>query len=121
MDYYKIKPTDDNVVFKMLERSTMYGSHIHIPDSADTQAIEYGEVIAVGPGRVSPHQSIYRMLVPWLPVKRIPMQVRPGDKIFFGRQTAIRIDKYESHNHDTKTPFKILPESRIFAVVGGDV
>jgi len=112
----KFKPIDDNIVFTEIKNADKYGEHILLPETSDATFVEYGEVQAVGPGRVSPCQSIFRMFIPFLPPKRIPMQCKIGDRIFFGRQVAMRIDKYESHNNEAGTVYKVLPESRVLAV-----
>jgi len=109
-------PIDENVIFTHIPNENKIGS-IFTPANSQSNFVEYGRVIAVGPGRVSPCQNVFRMFIPFLPPKRIPMQVKIGDKIYFGRQTAQRIDKYESHNLEAGVEYKILPESRILARV----
>ncbi len=68
----KLKPLHDRVMVKRLEEKEVKKGGIIIPDTAKEKPQE-GEVIAVGPGKVTEDG------------KRQPMEVKAGDKILFGK------------------------------------
>ena len=93
----KIKPLDDRVVVKPLEAEEVKKGGIIIPDTAKEKPQE-GEVVAVGPGRMSDAGE------------RIPVALKKNDRILFGKYsgTEVTIDGKE---------FLIMRESDILAVV----
>jgi chaperonin GroES len=93
----KMKPLEDRVVIKPLEADEMKKGGIIIPDTAKEKPQE-GEVIAVGPGRLSEDG------------KRIPVEVKKGDRILYGKYsgTEVSVDGEE---------FLIMRESDILAVL----
>jgi chaperonin GroES len=68
----KLKPLHDRVMVKRLEEKEVKKGGIIIPDTAKEKPQE-GEVIAAGPGKVTEDG------------KRQPLEVKPGDKILFGK------------------------------------
>jgi chaperonin GroES len=68
----KLKPLNDRVVVKRLEEKEVKKGSIIIPDTAKEKPQE-GEVIAVGPGKLTKDG------------KRQPVGVKSGDKILFGK------------------------------------
>lgn len=92
----KIKPLADRVVVKpaLAEEKTKGG--IIVPDTAKEKPV-WGEVVAVGPGRVEDG-------------KVIPMEVKTGDKILYGKYsgTEVTLDGEE---------LLIMRESDIFAIM----
>jgi len=80
----KIKPLGDRVIVKPLEKSEEKRGGIIIPDTAKEKPQE-GEVIAVGPGKVTEEG------------KTIKMEVKVGDRILYGKYsgTEIKIDGVE--------------------------
>ncbi|HBE73490.1 MAG TPA: co-chaperone GroES, partial [candidate division Zixibacteria bacterium] len=64
----KLKPLGDRVVVKALESKEVKKGGIIIPDTAKEKPME-GEVMAVGPGKVSDNGT------------RIAMDVKKGDKV----------------------------------------
>ena len=80
----KIKPLGDRVIVKPTEEKEVKKGGIIIPDTAKEKPQE-GEVIAVGPGKVDETG------------KKIPMDVKAGDKILYGKYsgTEIKIDDKE--------------------------
>jgi len=68
----KLKPLNDRVVVKRLEEQEVRKGSIIIPDTAKEKPQE-GEVIAVGPGKLTKDG------------KRQPVGVKAGDKILFGK------------------------------------
>ena len=80
----KVKPLFDRVLIKRVEAEEKVKGGIIIPDTAKEKPME-GKVIAVGSGRLDEDG------------KRIPMEVKKGDRILFGKYagTEIKIDDDE--------------------------
>ena len=80
----KVKPLFDRVLIKRVEADEKVQGGIIIPDTAKEKPME-GKVIAVGAGRLDDDG------------KRIPMEVKAGDRILFGKYagTEIKIDDEE--------------------------
>jgi chaperonin GroES len=92
----KMKPLGDRIVVERLEEETKKGSII-IPDTAKEKP-QQGKVIAVGEGRFDETG------------KRIPMDVKKGDTILFGKYTGneIKIDDKE---------YLIMREDDVLAII----
>ncbi len=92
----KIRPLGERVVIKPLPREEMSKGGIVIPDTAKEKPQE-GEIIAVGPGKLSDDG------------KRIAMEVNVGDKVVYSKYagTEFKLDEEE---------VVILRESDILAV-----
>jgi len=77
----KLQPLADRLVVKPIEREDMTKTGIYLPDTAKEKPQE-GEVIAVGPGRLSEDG------------KRIAMDVKVGDRVIYARYggTEIKVD-----------------------------
>lgn len=73
-------PLHDRVVVRRFEPGDKKGSII-IPDQAKEKSYE-GEVVAVGPGRYA-HE--------FGGLKRVPLDVRPGDRVVFGKYSGSEI------------------------------
>jgi len=71
----KIAPLHDRVVVRRLDENEIAKGGIIIPDTAKEKPQE-GEVIAAGAGRIDEKG------------KRIPLDVKPGDRILFGKYTG---------------------------------
>lgn len=67
---HTIKPLFDNVLIRPLEAEAKTASGIILPDSAQEKP-QTGEVIAVGPGKVTPKGE------------KEPMVVKPGQKVMY--------------------------------------
>jgi len=80
----KVKPLYDRLLVKRVEEKEAKQGGIIIPDTAKEKPME-GKVIAVGTGRVEKDG------------KTIPMQVKVGDRVLFGKYagTEIKIDDKE--------------------------
>jgi len=74
----KIRPLQDRILVKRLEEPEAKKGGIIIPDTAKEKPQE-GQVIAVGPGRLADDG------------KRIPMEVKAGDKILFGKYSGSEV------------------------------
>jgi chaperonin GroES len=77
----KLQPLADRLVVKPIEREEMTKGGIILPDTAKEKPQD-GEVLAVGPGRLSDDG------------KRIPMSVAVGDRVVYSKYggTEIKID-----------------------------
>lgn len=75
-----IKPLEDRIVIKQVEAEQTTASGLVIPDSAKEKPQE-GEVVAVGPGRVSDSGT------------RIPLDVAVGDTVIYSKfgGTEVRV------------------------------
>ncbi len=76
--FKKFTPLGDRVFVQRLESSERSEGGIIIPDAAKERA-QVGEVIAVGPGRVDNNGKL------------IPMNVKKGDKIYFGKYSGTEV------------------------------
>ena len=80
----KIRPLADRVLVKAIEKENEKRGGIIIPDTAKEKPQE-GDVIAVGPGKRDDSGKL------------IPMDVKAGDKILYGKYsgTEIKLDDEE--------------------------
>ena len=93
----KIKPLEDRVVVKPAPPDEKVQGGIIIPDTAKEKP-QKGEIVAIGPGKVSDAGE------------KIPMTVKVGDTILYGKYsgTEVTIDGEE---------YLIVRESDILAVI----
>jgi chaperonin GroES len=80
----KLQPLADRVLVKPIEKEEMTKSGIYLPDTAKEKPQE-GEVIAVGPGKLSDDG------------KRIAMDLKVGDTVIYAKYggTEIKVDDEE--------------------------
>ncbi|RMD94609.1 MAG: co-chaperone GroES [Calditrichaeota bacterium] len=92
-----IKPLADRVVVKPIEPEEQKQGGIIIPDTAKEKPQE-GEVVAVGPGKITENGN------------KIEMEVKKGDRVLYSKYagTEVTIDGEE---------YLILRESDILAIV----
>jgi chaperonin GroES len=92
----KLKPLADRIVVERIEEETKKGGII-IPDTAKEKP-QHGKVMAAGPGRFDEKGN------------RIPMDVKKGDIILFGKYSGneIKIDD---------TEYLIMREDDVLAIV----
>ena len=95
----KIKPLADRVLVQPSSAETKTASGIIIPDSAQEKPQE-GKVVAIGGGAKTEDGKI------------IPMDVKVGDKVLFGKWsgTEVKIDGKE---------YSIMKESDIMGISSG--
>ena len=74
----KLKPLADRVIIKPSEKEEVSPGGIVLPDIAKEKSQE-GEIIAVGPGRLSEDG------------KRIAMEVKVGDKVIYAKYGGTEI------------------------------
>ncbi|MDH5185580.1 MAG: co-chaperone GroES [candidate division WOR-3 bacterium] len=79
----KVRPLQDRILVERIEEEVKKGNII-IPDTAKEKP-QQGKIIAVGPGRIDESG------------KRVPMDVKKGDIILFGKYSGneIKIDDKE--------------------------
>ncbi|MDP3789449.1 MAG: co-chaperone GroES [Candidatus Omnitrophota bacterium] len=93
----KIQPLGDRVVIEVLEAREKTKGGIVLPDTAKEKPQE-GKVVAVGKGKTADDGKV------------IPLEVKAGDKILYGKYsgTEVTIDE---------TEYLIMKEEDILAVV----
>lgn len=92
-----IKPLADRVVVKPLEAEEKKLGNIIIPDTAKEKPMQ-GEVVAVGPGKMSDAGQI------------VKMEVKKGDKVLYGKYSGTEVSV------DGKD-YLIVRESDILAIL----
>ena len=92
-----VKPLADRVVVRPIEQEEVKQGNIIIPDTAKEKPMQ-GEIVAVGPGRISDNGN------------KIEMSVKKGDKVLYGKYagTEVTIDGED---------YLILRESDILAII----
>jgi chaperonin GroES len=70
--FEKIRPLANGVLVQRMEEIRKTESGLYIPDSAQEKA-QIGKVVAIGQGRITTEGKI------------VPLQVKVGDVIFFGK------------------------------------
>jgi chaperonin GroES len=95
----KVKPLHDRILVKRLEEGEQVVGGIIIPDTAKEKP-QQGKVVAVGAGKIDDKG------------KRVPMDVKDGDKILFGKYSGqeIKLDGEE---------FLIMREDEVLGVIEG--
>jgi chaperonin GroES len=94
----KLKPIGDRVIVQRLGSAEKTKGGLYLPDSAQEKPQE-GKVIAVGSGKLLKNGKV------------IPLSVKPGDKILFGKYSGseIKVDDKE---------YVFLNEDDILAIIG---
>jgi chaperonin GroES len=92
-----VKPLHDRIIVQRLDEGEQQIGGIIIPDSAKEKPMQ-GKVLAVGDGRMTDEG------------KRIPLDVRAGDLILFGKYSGqeIKLDG---------TEYLIVKEDEVLAVI----
>jgi chaperonin GroES len=95
-----VRPLADRILIRRIEEQETVRGGIIIPDTAKEKPQE-GEVVAVGPGRLTEDG------------KRIAMEVKKGDRVLIGKYsgTDVKIDG---------TEYVILREDDVLGVLAGD-
>ena len=94
-----VRPLHDRILVKRIEEGEQIVGGIIIPDTAKEKP-QSGKVVAVGAGKVDDKG------------KRIPLDVKDGDKILFGKYSGQEI-KLEGEE------FLIMREDEVLAVIEG--
>jgi chaperonin GroES len=93
----KILPLADRIVVKPLEETEQKRGALYIPDTAKEKP-QQGEVVAVGPGKVSDEG------------KRIAPEVKEGDRVLYGKYSGTEVNVGDDQ-------FLILRESDVLAIL----
>ena len=95
-----VRPLHDRIIVQRLEEGEQQIGGIIIPDSAKEKP-QQGKVLAVGNGKINDEG------------KRIPLDVKPGNLILFGKYSGqeIKLDGEE---------YLIVKEDEVLAVIEGD-
>jgi chaperonin GroES len=95
-----VRPLADRILIRRIEEQETIRGGIIIPDTAKEKPQE-GEVVAVGPGRLTEDG------------KRIAMEVKKGDRVLIGKYsgTDVKIDG---------TEYVILREDDVLGVLAGE-
>jgi Co-chaperonin GroES (HSP10) len=94
-----VKPLEDRVLVKPIERETKTSSGLYLPESSKEKPIQ-GTVVAVGPGKLLDNG------------KRADMSIKKGDTVVYGKYAGSEVEiKGVEH--------LILRETEILGVVGG--
>ncbi|MDA0661289.1 MAG: co-chaperone GroES [Proteobacteria bacterium] len=96
----KFRPLHDRVVVKRLESDARSAGGIIIPDTAQEKPSE-GEIVAVGAGLRGEDGKL------------IPLEVKPGDRVFFGKWSGSEV-KLDGED------LLIMKESDIMCVFEGN-
>jgi len=93
-----LKPLNDHIIVKPASKEEKTSFGIILPETANKEKPEKGEVIAVGPGKFLENGT------------RAAMSVKPGDKVVFTKYSPneIKIDG---------TEYLVLSESDVLAVI----
>ena len=95
----KLKPLEDRVIIKAVEKEETTASGIVLPDTAKEKPM-LGEIVAVGDGKWDEDGK-----------KRVPVDVKKGDKVIYGKYSGT---EYKTADVDE---LLILRASEILAVV----
>jgi chaperonin GroES len=95
----KVKPLHDRILVKRIEEGEQVVGGIIIPDSAKEKP-QQGKVISVGAGKMDEHG------------KRIPLDVKAGDTILFGKYSGQEI-KLEGEE------YLIMREDEVLGIIKG--
>ncbi len=94
----KIKPLNGYVVIKPLEQEEMTKSGIVIPDTANKEKPQEGEVVAVADKNISSSGT------------KLPIELKVGDKVLYGRYSGedVKVEDVE---------YKIVEMTSVRAIV----
>ncbi|RBP68224.1 chaperonin GroES [Brevibacterium sanguinis] len=93
-----IKPLEDRIVIRQVEAEQTTASGLVIPDTAKEKPQE-GEVVAVGPGRVSDSGN------------RVPVDVNVGDRVIYSKYGGTEV----KHGGEE---YLVLSARDVLAVIG---
>jgi chaperonin GroES len=97
--FMDVRPLHDRIIVRRLEEGEQTRGAIIIPDTAKEKP-QRGEVIAAGSGKVKDNG------------KRVPLDVKPGDQILFGKYTSQEV-KLDGED------YLIMREDEVLAVLDG--
>jgi chaperonin GroES len=92
-----LKPLADRVIIKAAAAEEKTKGGIILPDTAKEKPMQ-GEIVAVGPGKVSDDGKV------------IALEVKVGDKVLYGKYSGTEVNLDD-------TEYLIMRESDIFAII----
>jgi chaperonin GroES len=92
-----LKPLADRVIVKPSKAEEKTKGGIIVPDTAQEKPV-WGEVIAIGPGRISDEGKV------------IPLEIKAGDKVLYGKYSGTEVTVNGEE-------LLIMRESDIFAIM----
>jgi chaperonin GroES len=92
-----LKPLADRVIIKPAAAEEKTKGGIILPDTAKEKPMQ-GEIVAVGPGKVSDDGKL------------IALEVKVGDKVLYGKYSGTEVNLDD-------TEYLIMRESDIFAII----
>ena len=92
-----LKPLADRVIVKPAPAEEKTKGGLYIPDTGKEKP-QYGEVVAVGEGKVADNGQL------------VAMQVKAGDKVLYGKYSGTEV-------HVEGEDYLIMRESDIFAIL----
>jgi len=96
MGEFNVKPLHDRVIIQRIEeRKTSSG--IIIPETVSGEKPQRGRIIATGPGKERDN-------------KRIPLTVKTGDEVLFGKYSGTEIKVYD-------TEYLVMREEDIIGII----
>jgi len=95
----QLQPLHDNLIVKPITEEEYTKAGLVLPQTADKEKPEKGEVIAVGPGKYDNNGKL------------IPMSVKVGNKVVFKKYSP---DEFEPKKGET---YLILAESDVLAII----
>jgi chaperonin GroES len=93
-----LRPLGDRLIVKASTKEEVTASGIILPDTADKERPEQGEVIAVGPGRILDNGSVS------------PMHVKVGDKVVFKKYSPDEVKVQDEE-------YLVIAETDVLAVI----
>lgn len=93
-----LRPLFDRLIVKAMSKEEKTASGIIIPDTADKERPEQGEVIAAGPGKLLESGQV------------APMHVKVGDKVVFKKYAPDDVKVGDEE-------FLVISESDVMAVI----
>lgn len=94
----QLRPLNDRLIVKPLPKEEVTKSGIILPDTIDKERPEQGEVVAVGPGKLTPEGQ------------RLEMSVKVGDKVVFKKYSPDEV-KVEDQE------YLVISDGDILAVI----
>jgi len=94
----QLRPLNDRLIVKPLPKEEVTKSGIILPDTIDKERPEQGEVVAIGPGKLTPEGQ------------RLEMSVKVGDKVVFKKYSPdeVKVDDQE---------LLVISDSDILAII----
>jgi chaperonin GroES len=92
-----IKPIGDRILVKPMRSEEVTKSGIVLPDTAEKEKKEQGEVVAIGAGE-----------------KILKLNLKIGDKVLFGKYAG---DEVEVSENNEKVEYKFLKDEDVLGVI----